>query len=420
MPRIGKHYRASWILTIAASAALLTSGCRRAETVTFTEWSSKTVTSIDPTSPQAKIINIGESVERAAIAMAPLDKKGKPSNPLTSRTTFFPQQKKDARRIIGNSRAVLLSSIQKGMNWSHQPVGLDPAPAYLRGLRLIGYSILWEIEDSLRTEKYDGAVTGCINAHKVGAALLHGGGFEASLGCYLIDESRKKVLTKIGMFSALQLGNLAQGLQNSWGYRPDLARPIEHEKASMLLALQQAQDLFEAKKLDKLRERIGSSSRETIDLLQSIVDKPAKGKDVFDWVGKDIRARSEWLLKKAKDPRNAGPPPELRERRNWRLLYRYLATNLDSLVPHLLTTSTRTQLFIVECYLRQKVKVKRPLPKVLKAFSPSAVRDPYSGRPFFYKAEGQEFRIYSAGEDGIDNGGETDSAFKAPDMTVER
>jgi hypothetical protein len=417
MPRNGVSFFCS--AAALSGLCLAASGCRKPEPVTFTQWSEKATVSINPTSTQAKIVSIGEAVERAAISMAPLDKQGKPSNPLTARTTVFPKQQKDARKAIGNQRSALLASIHKGMTWSYQPVGLTNPPIYLRGIRLIGVSYLWDIEASLKNNDYVTAVNACVNAHKVGAALLNGGGYEASLGCFLIDESRKMLMKQLGQLSALQLGMLAQGVQNSWSFRPEMTSPILHEKSNMLFSLQEAQDFYESKKVSKLQEKIGVSAKDTIALLEGIEESPAKGKDVFDWIGNDIRARSEWLLKRVKTPKDAGVPPKLKDRRNWRLLYRYLATNLDSLAPRLQTTSARTQLFIIECYLRQKVKVKRPLPKDLKAFSKTSVRDPFTGEPFFYKADGFEFRIYSAGEDGIDNGGDTDTAYRSPDLTIE-
>jgi hypothetical protein len=74
---------------------------------------------------------------------------------------------------------------------------------------------------------------------------------------------------------------------------------------------------------------------------------------------------------------------------------------------------------MLECYLRQKVKLKTPLPTSLAVFSPQAVRDPFTGKPFFYQSGEGEFKVYSAGSDGIDDGGESNESFDSPDLVIE-
>ena len=102
------------------------------------------------------------------------------------------------------------------------------------------------------------------------------------------------------------------------------------------------------------------------------------------------------------------------------MLYRYFGSNIENLVPLLQSTYCRTQLFILECYLKQKLKVQKPLPNNLEAFSRSAILDPFTGEPFYYKAGDNSYILYSAGEDGIDNGGATDSSYRYPDMKLEK
>jgi hypothetical protein len=102
------------------------------------------------------------------------------------------------------------------------------------------------------------------------------------------------------------------------------------------------------------------------------------------------------------------------------MFYRYFGSSIENLVPMLQSTYCRTQLFILECYLKQKMKLQKPLPRSLSLFSKSAIIDPFTAEPFFYKAGQSSYLLYSAGEDGIDNGGATDSSFRFPDLMLEK
>jgi hypothetical protein len=410
MPRIG-------VLLLTGFSVFLV-GCGRREDVSLTEWYRNSDST--GTVPQQPLIDAGNAVEQLARSKAPLDKEGNPSNPITTRTQFFPKQKAQSRELVKSHASAVQQFCQKKIDWNYQPSSLGTPPMYLRGLRLIGQTYLWDIEDGIKNENLELAISGCVKAHRLGVVLFNGGGFEATLGASLINQSRVMIVPGLSRFSAIQLGKLAQGIQVSWNLRPSLARPIENETQSMLRSLQQAQDLAEQGKFKELQEKLGDATRETVDSLEGLKGKKSALKSVFDWIGIDIKDRSEWTRKRIQDPKKAGRPPELKERKTWRYLYRYLASNFDSLTPVLLRTEAKTQIFIIDLYLRQKVKAKRPLPTNLKAFSPAAVRDPFTGESLFYRADRNEFQLYSAGEDGVDNGGETDSLFQNPDLTLEQ
>ena len=56
----------------------------------------------------------------------------------------------------------------------------------------------------------------------------------------------------------------------------------------------------------------------------------------------------------------------------------------------------------------------------IKPATLEASRDPYSGKPFVYAVSKDRFLLYSVGSNGIDDGGNTDETFSAPDLTLER
>ncbi|MEI7985120.1 MAG: hypothetical protein WCI55_05780 [Armatimonadota bacterium] len=414
MPRIGN------VLFIA----LLTpgiSGCRKPAEVTFTKWATQeSRVSNSENSESNRLMATGNTVEQQAKLTAKPDAKGRLAAPITTRTNFFPKQKTEARKVIGNSRAEALSAAQKIKTINYVPTGLALPPPYLSGLRLIGSSIIWDIEDAIHNHDYDKAIVACGSATTLGNSLMSGGANEASLGASLINQARQKMVPILGSLSGFQLGKLGSAIQKASSNRPPIYIAIQNEKDNMLLCLQQAQDLFETKKLDQLQERIGLSTKDSIDLLKGFEKEPEKAKALFDSIGNDIVARSDFYLKLVKNPQMSGLPPNKDEKKSKLMLFRYFSSNLESLVPMMRTTYCRTQLFILECYLKQKMKFQKPLPPSLSAFSESATIDPFTGEKFYYKAGQLSYLLYSAGEDLVDDGGKTDSSFRDPDLLLEK
>lgn len=413
MPRIGKQIFVGFFIV-----ALV--GCRKSAPVSFTHW-GPTERALDTADPAyARLIAAGQEVDLKARSSVKVDSKGRPSSLLTTRTTFFPKQKAEARAIIGSSANKALQAAGELRSFSYTPVGLGAPPPYLSGLKLIGLSLIWNIEQATADHDLDKAIVACGQATKLGFALMGGGAYEASLGASLINQARAKLVPHIGSLSSNQLGKLGLTLQRASTGRPAMQISVENERDNMLLSLQQAQDMFASNQLDRLQERLGSSAKDQIEQLQSLQDDQEKGKLIFDWIGNDISMRTDWFLKKVKDPRKVGPPPKLDQKKSYAMLYRYFGTNIENLVPLLQSTYCRTQLFVLECYLKQKQKMQKPLPNSLSKFSRSAILDPFTGEPFYYKAGSSSYILYSAGEDGIDNGGKTDSSFRFPDLLLEK
>ncbi len=83
------------------------------------------------------------------------------------------------------------------------------------------------------------------------------------------------------------------------------------------------------------------------------------------------------------------------------------------------STVARTRLAILTCEILKDVKTNQAAPKDLSGFSKDLSLDPYTGRNFAYRSSGPIFEVYSLGADGIDNAGDTDESFFAPDLRLE-
>ena len=407
MPRIG---------VLFLGAFLCLAGCQSKEEVKFTSWAPEPA-AVPLSGSFARLVQIGDAVEQEAKSKAFY--KGKPTPPITTRTSFFGKEKRQANAIIGVNKAALISLASLKIEMQFQPLGLGDPPTYLRGIRLIGESMLWDLEDALASQNLDLAIQRCGQLTRLGSQLLGGGAYEAALGISLVDRARATLAPALGQLGAGQLGVLAKQVGSAITSRPNLTVCLENEAANMLLALQQAQDLAQKRDFKKLEEQLGKSAHDEVALLKSVSRDLSKVASVFDWIGEDIRDRSKWHFEQMRQPNSELNPPVLKSRKSWRVMYRYFASNLDSLAPYVKKCAARTQLFMLECYLRQKVKLKSPLPTSLAVFSPQSARDPFTGKPFFYQSGEGEFKVYSAGSDGIDDGGESNESFDSPDLVIE-
>ncbi|HLO97444.1 MAG TPA: hypothetical protein VK171_02515, partial [Fimbriimonas sp.] len=264
------------------------------------------------------------------------------------------------------------------------------------------------------------ALQACVNATKIGFSLMGGGGYEASLGANLINQARIKTLLVIRYFDSVQLGKLAAGIQKASANRPSSVIAIRNERDNMLATLQEVQQGVTGDDFnDWVASVFGNSADAMRELLTVLRKKPARAKELFDWLGNDIKKRSEWVENRLKNPKKIVPPPPVEKNSSNELLYRYFGSTLENLSPLIRSTYCRTQLFVLDCYLRQRQKARKPLPTSLKEFTQSATIDPFTKEPFFYDGAGTAYKLYSAGEDGIDNGGASDASFRIPDMVLE-
>jgi hypothetical protein len=341
------------------------------------------------------------------------------ANALTSRTTFFEAQKRAARNVIGNRRSDIERAVAKRIVWVYEPTGFTTPPTYLAGLRLAAKSYIWDIQDAKARGDSATIVSAFTHVTKLGLAMLQGGGYEASLGASLMDEARKELTPVLPILSANELGTLAK-TSNASIRNLDLLICVDNELRNMLWGLQQVQDAAAAGTKEKLEAILGVEGAKRAESLKKYTKSRSELKDVFDWIGADIRARTSYAKARIQNPKTAESAPDFHKRSRFMDLHQLLATNLDSLVPKLVSTQAKTKLLILECFLRQSQKLKKRLPDNLSAFSPQSKVDPFTGESFFYTTNGTDFQVYSTGVDGVDDGGKTDANFSAPDLMLER
>jgi hypothetical protein len=117
--------------------------------------------------------------------------------------------------------------------------------------------------------------------------------------------------------------------------------------------------------------------------------------------------------------RTPQPNPKPSSKQPWHSLARHFVLAGGAMLTAGDLTLTRTRLLALSCDLFAISKTSGAVPPDLHVFPLGLNKDPYTGQPFHYVPEGLDFILYSAGSDGVDNGGDTDDTGTQPDLKLE-
>lgn len=304
----------------------------------------------------------------------------------------------------------------------------DPAVPSLhcKGWALIGKVLVWRIEQNGREGKLDQAIDDTLLATNFGFDLLAGSGMEASLGLTIVDDSRRAMTAHLGKLGAGQLGRLSDGLVSILRNRPRITTTLENERLNMRAGVQLVQDAFQKNELDELEVRLGTGVGKAVDYLKVLRQKGDADRVAYfqGFADETDTVAKYWIEQSAKpagqrDYKNGKPAIKLAENRPWKRFSGHFMSTPEPLLAQFDSTVARTRLLAIESGLTKIVKTQGYAPQDLAKFDEIST-DPYSGREFAYHRDGKSFKIYSIGPDFRDNGGQTDEAFRTPDVTLER
>jgi hypothetical protein len=296
------------------------------------------------------------------------------------------------------------------------------APPYQRGWRMAGRVLVWRIQSAIADEQWDVAIADTLLATRFGFDLTGGGALDASLGFQIVDEARRALAPALHRLGAGQLATFAKALSAILARRPALEQTIRNEQRVMQLAIQDLQDRYQSKQLDKVRAKLGPDIREAISYLEDLRAKDATERPkYFTGFLRESDAEVRWLLDTAELPASRrSKQPELAEFRPWRRFARHFLQTARPILAVNDVTTAQTRLLILESQLMRLAKSGQPLPKSLGAYTRDVTTDPFSGNAFIYRAQGTQFYVYSVGEDNRDDGGATDETYQSPDLRLER
>jgi hypothetical protein len=403
------------LIFMTALAAVLVSGCGPSSPPMMPNWAAKE----QPYTPAE-----GSSNAYDAYALIARNVEEKVPEPLLNRVYFDPTREQDLLDLVDRHVSLLVSATHKKCEFRYVPAPMFTAPPYQRGWRVLGRALRWKIERACVTGAYDAAIEYAVAATKFGFDLTGGAATDASLGFEIADECRQAIAPFIPKFGAGQLEVLADGLKAAMRGKPSLKQTIENEHLRMLEGVQYVQDAYAKERFDDLMANMQENVRDGVAYLKEIKLQDAKKRPAyFEGFAREADEQERWLLSIAELPalaRKSEPKARLAEERPWKSFAKQFFTAAEPLFEIQDNTLARTRLAILTCELLRQVKTTQSTPPDLSKFDKDLTLDPYTGRTFAYRSTGPIFEVYSLGEDGIDNAGDTDENFAAPDLTLER
>lgn len=388
--------------------ALALAGCGRPAKVEWPAW-GHAAASGEPTGAFAEYVRLGLEVGR----QLPDD---------AQRTGFLPGQRDRAMAKLAPYLSRLqLAARQPATFASDRRSPLRPAPEQA-GWRLLGRGLAWSAEDAAKRGDFDAAISWSLTGLKFGYELTGGTAMDASLGFALVAEARAAIAPHLTQMGAGQLGRLAEGVSKVWRARPPMNRVAAFEQGNYYQAGATVQSFFMRDDVDLLWTWLGKEAREPIVALERLSKRPEDEQARFfaNWqaeIGQEIEAfESRAGVRASKRP----PwPKEIDANRPWAELSRMLFGTLRPILAQQDAESARTQMLALHAWVLRDVKARRKAPASLSAFGRDLAADPFGEGDFVYRADAQEYMLYSVGPDLRDNGGESDPSGTTPDLVLE-
>lgn len=356
-------------------------------------------------------------------ALAALEAETKAAS-YVNQVNFLPKARGAAMAACQGAVAQVAAATRLDCKFEFRPTAPFTPPLYQRGWRLIGRCLVWNIEKSFADGNAPAAVRWFAIATRFGFDLTRGGALDASLGFFIVNDARVALLKGSGKLQAADFEAAANGIRTTAGDGPRRAADVamlENERQNMVLAVQYIQDKYEAHKLDILDERLLVGARPAVTYLRQMRGKDGTARVKYfegfaDEADKEVANLIE-LYQTLPSDRSKVELPELAEDRPWRRFTPHFFDAARHLLPVRDLTVARTRLFIIHALTQAQVRRTGRAPE--KALGGELNLDPHSGNAFIYRAEGRDYRLYSVGADGVDNGASTNTVLDSPDLLLE-
>lgn len=365
-----------------------------------------------PTAPSPEFVALQEAAQKAEVA----------SGDLALRTSFTPGQKSKLRGDLSSAVDQAVRATSGPIEFAYQPRRpFEKVPNQL-GWRMIGRVLRWNLDAAIEKEDYEAAVTLALQTIRFGFTLTQGGATDASLGYAIVEDARRALLPEMAAMQSGTLERLSTGLEKALAEKPLVSRTLENEAVESLMAVQYVQDSYANRQLPELLKMLGPYAKAAVEYLQELESDKAPA--YFQAFADDARKGTEILKSRAALPViRRGEIEDLYPKKKPKPPYYRFALNFIGVAEPLLAINdrveTRFRLMTITTRLLAIRKKTRSVPKTLADFDSALKTDPFTGSELRFQSDGHDFRVYSVGADGRDDGGDTDDAFNAPDLTLE-
>lgn len=353
-------------------------------------------------------------------AGAGVERLGTPS---VTAVTFSAKQHDEAVVALMPFIKQVTRGVGQPCTFTFSPHGPFEATPYRRGWRLLGRALTWNIQDALAQSRWDDAINATIVGSKFGFDLTGGDASDATLGLLLVDGARKAIAPFLERLDKSQLNRLQIGMREGLTRRAPTSQILDHEQLNMAQAIQILQDNYRDHSLTKLSDKIGMIGQEPFKKLSELYSQDShKRSEFFQELLTASAEETAWLKTISGLPamsRSTVPAPEYPKSKRWKGFVKLFFGAGRPVLGLLDATVARTRLMILELSLLELHKSNQPAPQNLNSFADDIKIDPYSGKPFMYRAVDGTIIVYSVGENGRDDGGDSDESFSSPDLKLE-
>ncbi|MBX3114054.1 MAG: hypothetical protein KF836_05755 [Fimbriimonadaceae bacterium] len=337
---------------------------------------------------------------------------------------------KDQADLRGNQQTEYLSRIDTALSMAIRAGGMNCTPQFVAqdpflprrshsGLSAIGRGLELKIQTLDEEGAADGSAQYIVAAHRMANHLSGGDAQDALLGYWIASEARRSSVALIQRMSAGALTNLGNSILASLDKAPPLSTTLDNELKSMLAGVQFISDVHQKKEYGLLETALYKQADPAIDFLKKLKEKDRV--EYFRGFSQEAKNRIEHARQTADIPvieRKAFQIDQGADR-PWKRFATHLFTPLDTFLIERDLHIARSRLFALTCLALAGGKAQGSAPLVFKNLPANADTDPYSGKPFPYRVANREFRIYSVGIDGRDDGGDSNSENREPDLLLE-
>ncbi len=299
---------------------------------------------------------------------------------------------------------------------AHDPFLPRPEAA---GLTALGRGLGLRIKQASKSNSAGSATIPIIAAHRMADHLSQGDAEDAILGYWIASNARSQAATLIERIDAGALRTIGNSILASLAEAPKPESTIEHEHGNMLYGVQFVQDAYRDKNFKLLHTAFYDQANPAIEYLEGM--RPSDRPKYFRDFAAEAKIYCDYAASVADQPfpERKKLELELSGERPWRRFSFHLYTPVISFIEARDRHITRSRLFALTCLAIADGKSTGKAPSEFKGLPANSTIDPYSGKPFPYQRAEREFKIYSVGKDGRDDGGETKGRGLEPDITIE-
>lgn len=304
---------------------------------------------------------------------------------------------------------------------------MTPMPAR-GGWAKLGRALAWSVAAAVKDADWPQAARWTRVGLTFGYDLTGGSSLDGATGLAIADGVRTEIVKGVGAMPADQLEAVSKSAREALLRMPSAEETVKADFDNELAALEALQGAYRKRKengLATISDQVYKDGREAVAYLTKMSEdeRPRYFQALHDELAQNMVYRRTVLLKS--DAATLGDSIKARKDelgkvkyRPWKQLVPHYFAGVEEYLPQRNLSLARTRILVLTCLAQAEVKLTGKAPDLYKQIAGDVTVDPYSGRPFGYAHAGTDFNVYSVGDDGRDDGGDSDNAGLHPDIRL--